>query len=83
MAESAAISGNLVKIVDMVCGKDVPRIGQLLVEGGYIIQQDLDFALEHQKYTNQLLGGILIRMGAVDPEELDKIVLLQQSAKRC
>ena len=52
-------------------------LGELLLEGAYIIQQDLEFALEHQKYSNEQLGEILIRMGAVTREDLDTILGLQ------
>lgn len=73
----------LIKIADMVSGKEVPQLGELLLKGGFIIPQDLEFALEHQKYTNAPLGDILVRMGALDPEDLDKVLFLQAAGKHC
>lgn len=54
-------------------------IGQLLLAGQLIIPHDLDFALEHQKYSKELLGEILVRMGALDRENLE-LALAQQCA---
>lgn len=71
----------LVKIADMVCGKDVPQLGQLLLKAGYIIPQDLEFALEHQQYTQQPLGDILIRIGAVEREDLENVLRMQDAGK--
>ncbi len=73
----------LVKIADLVSGKMTPQLGQLLVKGGFIIPQDLEFALEHQKHTNGLLGDILVRMGALQAEDLDQVLFIQIAAKQC
>jgi len=54
-------------------------LGDLLVTKGLILPQDLDFALEHQKYSGQLLGEILVRIGALDPDDLERILQLQRS----
>jgi hypothetical protein len=32
-----------------------------------IVPQDLDLALEHQRYSKSLIGEILVRLGAVEP----------------
>ena len=56
----------------------VPPIGSLLVAEEYIIPQDLDFALEHQKHSKSLIGEILVRIGAVDPRELDRVLDIQK-----
>ncbi len=53
-------------------------LGTLLVVDELILPQDLDFALEHQRHTRELIGEILVRIGALDPEDLDKILKLQQ-----
>ena len=50
----------------------VPPIGSLLVAEEYIVPQDLDFALEHQKHSKGLIGEILVRIGAVEPTELER-----------
>lgn len=65
----------------MVCGREVPQLGQLLLTGGFIIPQDLEFALEHQQYTHQQLGDILIRMGALEREDLDNVLFIQKAGK--
>ena len=57
----------------------VPPIGEMLVAGEYIVPQDLDFALDHQRYSKDLLGEILVRMGAVDRKELERILNLQKT----
>ena len=57
----------------------VPPIGAMLVAGEIIIPQDLDFALEHQRYSKHLIGEILVRMGAVDREELERVLNLQKT----
>jgi hypothetical protein len=56
----------------------VPPIGAMLLAEEYIVPQDLDFALEHQKYSKGLIGEILIRMGAVEPTELDRVLCIQK-----
>ncbi len=56
----------------------VPPIGSMLVAEEYIIPQDLDFALEHQKHSKGLIGEILVRIGAVEPKELEKVLTIQK-----
>ncbi len=56
----------------------VPPIGQLLVVGEYIMPQDLEFALEHQKYCKNRIGEILVRMGALDQKDLDIVLRTQK-----
>lgn len=56
----------------------VPPIGAMLLAKEYILPQDLDFALEHQRYSKSLIGDILIRMGAVEREDLDRVLSLQK-----
>jgi hypothetical protein len=55
-------------------------IGTLLVVDELILPQDLDFALEHQRHSKELLGQILVRIGAIRPEDLDRTLQLQSSA---
>ncbi len=54
-------------------------IGTLLIADGLILPQDLEFALDHQKYSQQLLGQILVRIGALTQYELERILKLQGS----
>jgi hypothetical protein len=56
----------------------VPPIGSLLVAEEYIIPQDLDFALEHQKHSKAPIGEILVRIGAVEPQELERVLTMQK-----
>ncbi len=56
----------------------VPPIGAMLLAGEYIIPQDLDLALEHQRYSRSLIGEILVRLGAVEPAELHKVLSIQK-----
>ena len=56
----------------------VPPIGSLLVAEEYIIPQDLDFALEHQKHSKTLIGEILVRIGAVEPQALERVLTIQK-----
>lgn len=59
-------------------GRTVPPIGAMLLAEECIVPQDLDLALEHQRYSRSLIGEILVRLGAVEPEELLKVLRLQQ-----
>jgi hypothetical protein len=52
-------------------------LGALLLADDIIIPQDLDLALEHQKYTKELLGEILIKIGALRHDDLDRALKLQ------
>jgi len=56
----------------------VRPIGQLLMEKDRIVPQDLEFALDHQKNSYELIGQILVRMGALRENELNE-VLIEQS----
>jgi hypothetical protein len=56
----------------------VPPIGSMLVAEEYIVPQDLDFALEHQKHSKGLIGEILVRIGAVEPRELEEVLTIQK-----
>lgn len=56
----------------------VPPIGAMLLAGEFIVPQDLDFALEHQRYSKGLIGEILVRMGAVESHELEQVLNMQK-----
>ena len=62
-------------VVKNISGK-VP-LGVLLLADEVIIPEDLDLALEHQKYSKELLGEILIKIGAMEHVDLDKALKLQ------
>ena len=63
---------------DFMHSSVVPPIGSMLVAEEYIIPQDLDFALEHQKHSKGLIGEILVRIGAVEPNELEEVLTIQK-----
>ncbi|HUJ18029.1 MAG TPA: hypothetical protein VL197_08545 [Nitrospirota bacterium] len=54
-------------------------IGVLLLANNSILLQDLEFALEHQKFSRQLLGEILVNMGAAEKEDIDRALTLQKN----
>ena len=56
----------------------LPQIGRLLVAGGYIMPQDLAFALEHQRHSKERIGEILVSMGALDRKDLDIVLSMQK-----
>jgi hypothetical protein len=52
-------------------------IGALLVVDELILPQDLDFALEHQKYSKRPIGEILVQIGALKSDDLERALELQ------
>ncbi|MGC8784727.1 MAG: GspE/PulE family protein [Armatimonadota bacterium] len=46
------------------------RIGEILLQMGYITQEQLEEALQQQQSTRELLGEILIRLGYITSEQL-------------
>jgi hypothetical protein len=54
------------------------RIGQILLDGGFLSSTDLEMALAEQQHTNELLGQILVRMGVVDPVEIKAALSVQK-----
>jgi hypothetical protein len=54
-------------------------IGALLLAEEIILPQDLDFALDHQKHSRQLIGEILVKIGALNPDDLKKVLELQRN----
>jgi hypothetical protein len=78
--EVIAMSVLMEGLAEMVAKNSRQKVplGTLLLADGLILPQDLEFALEHQKYSQQLLGEILVRMGALAQNELDRILKLQK-----
>ena len=50
--------------------RDKRRIGEILVEKGLILQEELELALKEQGRTKEILGKILVRRGFVKEVEL-------------
>jgi type IV pilus assembly protein PilB len=61
----------------------VARIGELLVENGYIVEQYVNEALEIQKQKGceQKLGEVLVELGYIDKAQLHN-TLSEQAAIR-
>jgi predicted transglutaminase-like cysteine proteinase len=59
------------------------RLGDLLVTGGIITQQQLDQALEEQGRTSDQLGNILIRQGALSAVQLARQLAQQWCIRTC
>jgi general secretion pathway protein E len=54
-----------------------PRLGELLVEAGYITEQDVQRALEFQARLGGQLGAVLVRLGAISEDNLLNILSKQ------
>lgn len=46
------------------------HIGQILLDGRFLSNDDLDLALEEQKRTKELLGQVLVRMGLLSERDV-------------
>lgn len=58
------------------------KIGEILIEQGYINQSQLTQALEEQKLTGEKIGEILIKKGWLSQEELDFALSSQKGIAR-
>lgn len=61
----------------------VPRpikrpLGRILTDAGLVTEEKLAAALREQHRTNELLGAVLVRMGEIDPLDLDIALSLQK-----
>lgn len=57
------------------------RIGELLVRGGFTTDDHISEALQMQKKKKKKIGGILVELGYVDTDDLDRM-LSEQAAMR-
>ncbi|BDG27252.1 type II secretion system protein E [Thermus thermophilus] len=57
-----------------------PRLGELLLDLGYITKDQLKAALEEQERTGDLLGQILLRRGYIKEQDLVRALADQQRA---
>jgi hypothetical protein len=53
-------------------------IGQILKDGGWLSQAQLEAALEEQKQSNEKLGEVLVRMGILEEGDLKAALSVQQ-----
>lgn len=58
----------------------IPRIGEALIEQGYLTIDQLQRALNTQK-SPHLLGQVLVELGYVTPEQLNKVLENQKTNK--
>ena len=54
-----------------------PRLGEMLIEAGFVTEQDVQRALEFQARLGGLLGAVLIRMGSLSEDNLLSILSKQ------
>ncbi|NTV48822.1 MAG: hypothetical protein HGB32_16290 [Geobacteraceae bacterium] len=54
------------------------NIGNILLDGGFILHQDLHCALEEQKHSKELLGQVLIKQGVIKEEDFRVPLLIQE-----
>lgn len=54
-----------------------PPLGQVLLDGGFTTHSDIERAPEEQARTNELIEEILVRMGILDPWELEAVLAIQ------
>ena len=57
-------------------------IGQILIDGGFLPQQNVEAALEEQKKTNELIGQVLVRMNIIDPADIKVALSVQEHLDR-
>jgi len=55
------------------------RLGNLLLRGGHVTQEQLDRILVLQKQSKERMGALLVREGLLEPEDLRDAVRLQIS----
>ncbi|MGE5551673.1 MAG: GspE/PulE family protein [Bacteroidota bacterium] len=53
------------------------RLGELLIEAGYINTSQLDEALEQQKATGERIGATLVKLGYLDAQSLIEVLEFQ------
>jgi len=63
------------------------KLGEILVEGGLLTQEQLEKALPYQKKSNLKLGQFLVREGIVSESQIVDLVSsqlkLMSSSRRC
>ncbi|HHB93120.1 MAG TPA: type II secretion system protein [Thioploca sp.] len=54
-----------------------PRLGEMLIEAGFVNSQEVERAVEFQSRLGGKLGAVLIRLGALSEDNLLKILSIQ------
>jgi chitinase len=54
------------------------RIGQILIDGGFVSNREIDHALDEQKHTKELLGQVLVKIGVIKERDFRVPLIVQQ-----
>lgn len=54
------------------------HIGRLLLDGGFLSQESLDYALQEQEGSKELLGQVLVRIGLLSTDEVKLPLIVQE-----
>ena len=54
------------------------KLGELLVKASVVTEAQLRTALQEQQKWGGKLGEILVRIGAVEPNELEEVLTIQK-----
>jgi len=66
------------KLQDEGCRTMKRPLGQILLDGEFITEEDLERALLEQRHTNELLGEILVRTEVLDPQDLRAVLSISE-----
>jgi hypothetical protein len=66
------------KMQDEGCRVMKRPLGQILLDGEFITEEDLERALHEQRHTNELLGEILVRLGFLDSQDLRAVLSISE-----
>src|SRR5512138_2857116 len=53
------------------------KIGQILIDGGFLKRNNVKQACEEQKRSKELLGQVLVRMGVLKQSDIKEPLLIQ------
>ena len=72
---------NYKKIIILNTNMEKKRLGDILVELGFIDKDQLELALAESKKTGLMLGEVLLRLNWVSEEQLQMAIAIQSGAK--
>jgi hypothetical protein len=71
-------NNNIINGEGIFMGQPFKRnLGQILLDGGFLSNQELDKALNEQKQTKELLGQVLVKMGVLKASEIEVPLVIQ------
>jgi type IV pilus assembly protein PilB len=62
-------------------GATYPTLGEILIEEGFITEDQLNHALEEQRRVKEPLGSILVKMGLLSEDNLNKALAKQMGVE--